>query len=1061
MSNGGGESGTVDGVAGSEASTQAGVRPAPADEALRSDRDFIAAVLDTTVSLVLVSDREGKIVRFNKACEAATGFAASEVCGKHYDLLLTADEAPAVRRLLEGLTPGLLPVSHENHLRAKDGTLKLLSWSNTAIPDETGKPRFVVSTGIDITDRRRAEEALRASEEKFRSVFEQAAVGIGRVRFSDARWIDVNEAFCRMLGYSQAEMLSTLWTEMTHPDDLDLDLIPFRRMAAGELDSYTVEKRFLHKQGHHVWARLMLSLVRDARGRPDYEIAVIEDVTARKLAEQRLQESRARLEAALASMTDVVFITDAEGRFVELNDGFELFREVGGEHVPKSAAELSSTLEVSLPDGTPVPFEQSAVPRALRGETASNAEMILRRKGTGESWFTSFGFAPIRDETGAIVGSVVVGRDISAMKRAEQALRRSEATLSTVLDALPVGVVIADAEGRIVRDNAACRGICGALPEISSWRDYGAWAAWWPQTGERIEAEDWAMTRALLHGEQTRNQLVQCERFGSTERRYLFNSAAPLRDAEGRIVGAVGALLDVTEGLAAEQALRESEERFRIVLDEAADSFFLHDFEGRFIDVNRRACESLGYTREELLRLRVADIEVDFDFSRDLQNWKRLGHGEPFSLSGHHRRKDGTVFPVEVHFSLVEVRGQRLIVGLGRDMTGRERAEAEVREANAKLVEADRRKTEFLAVLSHELRNPLAPIVSSLYVIERAMPGSDQARRAREVIDRQVQHMTRLIGDLLDVTRISRGKITLQRERLDLNALALATLEDHRALFLRNGISLDFEGAGAPLWVDGDPTRLSQVIGNMLQNAAKFTLPGGQALLAVEASAPGEALLRVRDDGVGLAPEMLEQVFEPFMQVAQTLERSRGGLGLGLALAKGLVEMHGGEVHARSLGEGKGTEIVVRLPLLAPAGAGGATTESVTDKGRGRRVLVIEDHVDAADSLREVLELGDHEVAVAYSGPEGVARAREYWPEVVLCDIGLPGLDGYGVASALRADKDPRVRSAFLVALSGYALPEDMEKSKKAGFDRHVAKPPDIDELEELIATAPTRANER
>ncbi|MGI5860923.1 MAG: PAS domain S-box protein [Myxococcales bacterium] len=1050
-----GESGQVDGLVSGEASGQERLGPAPADEALRSDRDFIAAVLDTTVSLVLVFDREGRIVRFNKACVAATGYTASEVLGKHYGLLVPDDEAPTVRRLLEGLTPGGLPVSHENHLRAKDGTLRLFSWSNTAIPDEAGQVRFVVSTGVDITDRRRAEEALRASEEKFRSVFEQAAFGIGRVRFCDARWIDVNEAFCRMLGYSQAEMLSTPWTEITHADDLDLDLIPFRRMAAGELDRYTIEKRFIHKQGHHVWARLMLSLVRDARGRPDYEIAVIEDITDRKLAEQRLQESRAKLEAALASMTDAVFITDNEGRFVEVNDAFKLFRTVGGERFPKSVAELQSLLEIFLPDGTPVPAEEWTVARALRGETAANAELVLRRKDTGQSWFASFGFGPIRDETGAIVGAVVVARDITAMKQAEQALRRSEATLSTVLDALPAGVVIADAEGRIVRYNAACREIWGDMPEAASWRDYGAWAAWSPESGERLKAEDWAMTRALLHGEETRSQLLQFQRFDGGERRNLLNSVAPLRDAEGRIVGGVGALLDVTERLSAEQALRESEERFRLVLDGAADSFFLHDFEGRFVDVNRRACESLGYSREELLRLRVQDVEADFDETRDPPIWDKLRPGEPFKLNGRHRRKDGTVFPVEIHFSVVEVRGQRLIGGLARDMTERERADAEVRKANAKLVEADRRKTEFLAVLSHELRNPLSPIASSLYVLDRATPGSDQARHAREVIDRQVQHMTRLIGDLLDVTRISRGKITLQRSRVDLNALALATLEDHRELFLRNGVGLEFEGAGEPLWVDGDPTRLSQVIGNLLQNAAKFTPRGGQAVLAIEASSPAEVLLRVRDNGNGIPPEMLEQVFEPFVQGAQTLERSRGGLGLGLALVKGLVEMRGGTARAQSAGEGQGTEILVTLPLLAPAGARVAPPASTTGKERGRRVLVIEDHVDAADSLREVLELGNHEVAVAYSGPEGVARAREYRPEVVLCDIGLPGLDGYGVARALRADSDPKVRSAFLVALSGYALPEDVEKSKQAGFDRHVAKPPDIEELEELIASAP------
>jgi PAS domain S-box-containing protein len=386
----------------------------------------------------------------------------------------------------------------------------------------------------------------------------------------------------------------------------------------------------------------------------------------------------------------------------------------------------------------------------------------------------------------------------------------------------------------------------------------------------------------------------------------------------------------------------------------------------------------------------------------------------------------------------------------------RARAEVSLREANERLLEADRRKNEFLAVLSHELRNPLAPIRNSVYILERAAPGGEQAVRAREVIDRQAQHMARLIDDLLDVTRVSRGKIVLQRERVDLAAIARGTAEDHRETFARDGVDLEVLDPGKPLWVEGDRTRLAQVVGNLLTNSAKFTPRGGRTVLTVEAIAK-QAVVRVRDDGAGMSPETLENVFEPFVQAAQPIERSRGGLGLGLALVKELVQMHGGTVAARSEGEGRGSEFVVSLPLQAAVAAAVDARGGPVLNPRARRVLVVEDNLDSAESLREALSLNGHEVAVTYSGPAGLEAARSWRPEVVLCDVGLPGIDGYEVARAIRRDSDVALRRTFLVALSGYALSEDVIRSREAGFDRHVAKPPSIEALESVLEEAAAR----
>jgi two-component system CheB/CheR fusion protein len=372
------------------------------------------------------------------------------------------------------------------------------------------------------------------------------------------------------------------------------------------------------------------------------------------------------------------------------------------------------------------------------------------------------------------------------------------------------------------------------------------------------------------------------------------------------------------------------------------------------------------------------------------------------------------------------------------------------------LRDADRRKDEFLAVLSHELRNPLAPIRNSLFILDRAVPGSEQARRAQAIIDRQVGHLTHLIDDLLDVTRIARNKIRLQCESLDLTDLVRRTIEDHRSLFEKNEVHLDVTLPAERIAVNADRTRLAQVVGNLLQNAAKFTGKGGRAQvsLAVDETA-GRAVIRVADTGVGISPELLARLFQPFAQADESMDRSKGGLGLGLALVKGLVELHGGEISVHSQGLGKGTEFVVRLPLDGVLDV--KTPTPVDSSRRIRRVLIIEDQADAAQSLREALELCGHEVQVTDNGPAGLSRAREFRPEVVLCDIGLPGMDGYQVARVFRADES--LKDMFLVALSGYALPEDLQRAAEAGFDRHLAKPPRLDQLEELLSSLHRRSS--
>lgn len=278
-------------------------------------------------------------------------------------------------------------------------------------------------------------------------------------------------------------------------------------------------------------------------------------------------------------------------------------------------------------------------------------------------------------------------------------------------------------------------------------------------------------------------------------------------------------------------------------------------------------------------------------------------------------------------------------------------------------------------------------------------------------------------------------------------------MEDQHSLFERAGVNLELHPAPAPVYVSADSHRMEQVIGNLLQNAAKFTRRGGATQVIIHAdSAHRSAVIQVRDNGVGMTPEMVSRLFQPFSQADSSLDRSKGGLGLGLSLVKGLVELHGGEVAAHSEGVGKGTEFVVRLPLSMEHTAAPQRVAKAA-KAVHQRVLVIEDNIDAADTLREALELDEHEVVVAYNGPEGIAKALDVHPSVVLCDIGLPGMDGYEVARTLRAKES--LKGCFLVALTGYALPGDLRRAREAGFDRHLAKPASLQKLEALFVEAP------
>jgi signal transduction histidine kinase/ActR/RegA family two-component response regulator len=381
------------------------------------------------------------------------------------------------------------------------------------------------------------------------------------------------------------------------------------------------------------------------------------------------------------------------------------------------------------------------------------------------------------------------------------------------------------------------------------------------------------------------------------------------------------------------------------------------------------------------------------------------------------------------------------------DVAMREHAESLCRQ----LAEAERRKDEFLALLGHELRNPLAPISTALELLRLHGVRDEQRNRALEMLERQFRHMTRLVDDLLDVSRVTRGTISLQREVIDVATLVAQAVENSDPLIQSHGHELFVDLPRETVCLNADPLRMVQVIANLLANAAKYSERGGRIWLTA-AQVGGEVVLRVRDTGIGIAPEMLDEVFQLFTQVAPALARSEGGLGIGLSLVRRLVEMHGGSVEAISAGLGRGSEIVIRLPavpeaLSAALASAPAATAAVG--GRGLRVLVVDDNVDSATSLAEVLDVWGHEARVAHDGPSAIDAAAAFHPAVVVLDIGLPGMNGYEVARSLRERYGPTAMA--LAALTGYGQDRDRQESHDAGFDLHFTKPVDLAVLRRFL----------
>jgi PAS domain S-box-containing protein len=631
---------------------------------------------------------------------------------------------------------------------------------------------------------------------------------------------------------------------------------------------------------------------------------------------------------------------------------------------------------------------------------------------------------------------------LAARQRAEEELRKQSEWLRITLASIGDAVISTDATGGVTFMNTVAEALTG-------WPQADAIGRPLPEVFRIVHDEtrtpvENPAIRALESGEAVSlaNRTVLISRTGAEHR--IEDSAGPIRDEAGSAVGAVLVFRDVSERRRTELARAH----LAAIVDSSEDAIVSKTLQGIILSWNTGAERLFGYSSSEAVGQPITilippeRINEEGEILARIARGERIEHFETVRVTkdGHRLDISLTVTPIR------DVSGEIIGVSkIARDITDRKLAEQALREA-------DRKKDEFIALLAHELRNPLAPMRSALQVMRIAPSEAKALTGARDVMERQLGHMVRLIDDLLDISRIGQKKLELRRTRVTLADVVNSAVETARPVIDAAGHRLAVSFPASPVHLDGDLTRLSQVFSNLLTNSAKYTHPGGSIELVADATNE-KVLVSVRDNGIGIPAYALESIFHMFSQVDRSLEHSTGGLGIGLALVRGLVEMHGGTVTAASDGQDRGSTFTVTLPVLTSVSASippSASPAEASPAGPRRRVLVVDDSRDAAEMMAMMLEFMGNEVRTAFTGTQAIAAAEAFRPALILMDIGMPELDGYEAARRIRGE--PWGRDICIIALTGWGQERDRVRSREAGCDGHLVKPVEPAALERLLA---------
>ncbi|MBC7983075.1 MAG: PAS domain S-box protein [Candidatus Obscuribacterales bacterium] len=779
---------------------------------------------------------------------------------------------------------------------------------------------------------------------------------------------------------------------------------------------------------------------------PDGKVALIGgiaiDITERKRAEENLRLSEERLRVATEAGKVGVWEWDITRNAVTWSSAVYAMHGL-------SPGEFDGTVEsfaaLTHPDDRAMVMQ--AVDQALKNQEHYEIEFRAVRPDGNVVWVYSH--AKVIRENGVPVRLTGATLDITSRKQTELALRESEERFAKAFNASPLSLTLSSLQtGKLLEVNETFSQATGYSREEAIGRttvELGLWV----NTNER-DAE----MRAVRQAGKVRKLEY---RFRAKDGREILGLLSAEKIEIGGEPYTLTVIEDISEREQAQQALRKSERLYRAIGESIDYGVWVCDPTGKNTYASESFLRLVGLTQEQCSSFGWGEVLHPDDAERTMAAWREcVRTGGQWDIQHRFRGVDGKWHPILARGVPVRNEAGEITAwaGINLNISHLKTIEDELREA-------DQRKNEFLATLAHELRNPLAPIRNGLEILRLTKGSGEPAEQARSMMDRQLRQMVRLIDDLLDLSRISRGKIDLRLERVELTTAIRNALEISQPLIAEAGHELTIETPKESLFVHADQTRLSQVFANLINNAAKYTDKGGQIWVTIKRHGD-KASIGIRDNGIGIPAHLLPRVFEMFTQDDRSLEKAQGGLGIGLSIAKQLVEMHGGTIEARSDGHGTGSEFVVQLPLLAAHAA--QITSIIADNGRntgpsGLRVLVADDNVDAATSLALMLKIKGNEVRTARDGLEAVHVAEVFSPEVVLLDIGMPELNGYEACRQIRQQHDSG--TILIVAMTGWGQEEDKLRSQQAGFDHHLVKPVDVSILEKLLEHEVNRLMQR
>ena len=1007
-----------------------------AEFALRDSEELHRVTLSNISDAVFLTDDNGQFTYVCSNVDVIFGYTPEDVraIGRIHDLL--GGSLPELNGAAE-----ICNVEHE--VTAKSGERRTVLMHIKRVSIRGGTILYVCR---DITDRLRAEKALRENEERLAVAINAAELGVWDwdLVTGATNWSNQMRRLYGRDGVSAERPLES-FLEMVHAEDRE-------RVRTAIVESiecpapYEAEYRVVLPDGTVRWIQAKGQTFFDAHGKPIRRSGANRDITSSKRAEQAVRESEDQLRMFVQHTPAAVAMFDRDMKYIVYSQRWLSDYKLGDQDlVGRSHYEI-------FPE---IPERWKQVhQRCLAGAIESEEEDPFHRANGTIDWIR-WDVRPWRRADGDIGGLIMFTELVTARKHADEARRRFEQRFRFLADQVPVHIWVEDENGRGVFANLRYLEYTGMTSDalLGSWPDI-------------VHPDDFQS-----HFEKYRAAVSQLGKLHSQVRlrrrdgEYHWFDVIGMPLFEGdRFVGYVGCSIDITERKRAEAehrlletqrqreaVRRQSEERFRMLADNAPVLIWMAGLNNEAVYFNKPWLDFTGRALEQELDFGWAESVHPDDRQRCVETCEAtFARREQLSMQFRLRRHDGEYRWVQdtgiPHFNPDgEFSGY---IGSCVDITAHKLAEEE-------LEQAARRKDEFLAILSHELRNPLAPISMALEVISRQKPTVSSLTWALDLIGRQAAQLTRLVDDLLDVSRITRGKIRLSVQNIDLAHVVRQAVETSRPLIDSRGHTLSIIGIDAPLPLRGDAVRLAQVVSNLLNNAAKYTDIGGQITLSVERD-DDHVVLTVADNGVGIPTNMLGRVFEMFAQIDSASDRSQGGLGIGLTLVKRLVEEHRGTIEAHSDGPNQGSTFTVRLPLALDAldtAMSDSDDEStlpsqIEPKSKPRRILIVDDNVDAAESLSQMLQLQRHEVEVAHDGISALAAAERMNPEVVLLDIALPKLDGLEVARRLRRQHESQ---PILVATTGFGLADDRQRTAEAGFDYHMVKPLNPQALQDLL----------